>query len=377
VTTEQSVKKRLDDLLFYGIVVVLAYLVFLILQPFLMPLAWAVVAVVVSYGAYERLARNMGPRTAALVSTVGIAVILVAPAILLISGFVRQGVEAARAIQNGIAQGHFAWVNRLWDDIQQRLPEGGTTDLSTTVNHYAEVLATFVASRLGSILKNTAEFFFHLGVMLLAIFYLFLDGQKIVLRLEEVLPFEGAHRERMIGEARELIFASVTSSLVAAAAHGIFGGTAFALTGIKAPIFWGVMMAFFSFVPVVGSAMIWAPAAISLMVAGHLGRGIVLAVICGVIVGVVDNVVRPWLISGRAEMGGLVIFISVLGGIAVFGLLGIVLGPIIVAMAASLLDVYAPGAPPGAAASTSSASNSSPGNARAKAGGKKAASVLE
>jgi predicted PurR-regulated permease PerM len=375
VTTEQTVKKRLGDLLFYGIVIVLAFLVYLIFAPFLVPLAWAIVITVVSYPAYEQLARRWGPKTAALVSTVAITVILIAPTILVMAGFVRQGVEAVKAIQSWIAAGHFDWVNRVWDSFQQRFPEAGPADLSTTVNHYGEVVAGFVASRLGSILKNTAEFLFHLGVMLLAIFYLFIDGKAIVARLNEVLPFEGAHRERMIDEARELIFASVTSSLVAAAAHGILGGMAFAVTGIKAPIFWGVMMAFFSFVPVIGSAMIWAPAAVSLMVSGHLGRGIALLVICAVIVSAVDNVIRPWLISGRAEMGGLVIFISVLGGITAFGLLGIVLGPIIVATAASLLDVYAPSTPARATASSSSgaaiAADAGAGNVRGKAGGKK------
>lgn len=371
MTTEQTVKKRLGDLLFYGIVLVLAYLSFLILQPFLVPLAWAIVVVVVSYGAYEKLARKMGPKAAALATTVAIALILVAPTILLMTGFVRQGVEAVKAIQAGMAEGHFDWVNRVWTQIQSRIPGAAPEDLATTVNHYGEALAAFVAARLESILKNTAEFLFHLGVMLLATFYLFIDGRQIMERLEEVLPFDRAHRERMIGEARDLIFASVTSSLAAAAAHGILGGIAFASTGIKAPIFWGVMMAFFSFVPVVGSATIWGPAAASLMVSGHMGRGIALLVICAVIVGVVDNVIRPWLISGRAQMGGLVIFISVLGGITVFGLLGIVLGPIIVAMAASLLDVYAPGTPAGETASTSA------GNGPGKAGGKKASSVLE
>jgi len=375
VTTEQAAKKRLGDALFYGIVVVLAYLVYLIFAPFLVPLAWAIVVVVVAYPVYARLARKMGPKPAAAVATVAITVILVVPAILVMARFVRQGIEAVKEIQSGIAAGHFDWVNRVWESIERKFPEAAPTDLSTTVSHYGEKLATFVASRLGSILKNTAEFFFHLGVMLLAVFYLFIDGKQIVMRLEEVLPFEGTHRERMITEAQELILASVTSSLAVAAAQGILGGIAFAVTGIKAPVFWGVMLAFFSFVPVVGTAIIWVPAAVSLMVSGHLGRGILLAVICGVIVGLVDNIMRPWLISGRAEMGGLVIFISVLGGIAVFGLLGIVLGPIIVATAASLLDVYAPGSPPGDTAS--GPANADAGNARGKAGGKKTASVLE
>src|SRR6202040_1900452 len=117
----------------------------------------------------------------------------------------------------------------------------------------------------------------------LSMFYFFRDGDAIVARLRQVLPFDKAHRDRMIDDARELIFASVTSSLVAALAHGVLGGLAFGLTGIHAPIFWGVMMGFFSLVPVVGSALIWVPAAISLMLEGHVVRGIILALICGVI----------------------------------------------------------------------------------------------
>jgi predicted PurR-regulated permease PerM len=103
------------------------------------------------------------------------------------------------------------------------------------------------------------------------------------------------------------------------------------------------MMGFFSLVPVVGSSLIWVPAAISLFASGHIGRGILLLIICGLLVALVDNIVRPWLISGRSEMGGLVVFISVLGGISAFGLLGVVLGPIVVATAASMLDLYMPG----------------------------------
>ena len=107
-------------------------------------------------------------------------------------------------------------------------------------------------------------------------FYLYRDGAAMVERLRELLPFEAAHRNQMIGDARNLIFASVTSSLVAAAAHGLLGGVAFGLTGIKTPIFWGVMMGFFSFIPLVGSSLIWVPVSVSLMVGGHVTRGILL-----------------------------------------------------------------------------------------------------
>jgi predicted PurR-regulated permease PerM len=363
LTVELTTQKRLGSALFYGILVVLTYLVFLVFEPFLAPLAWAVVLVVVSYPVYARLARKWGPTLAATASTVGVVLILIVPALLVTGAFIHQGVEAVQEVQQQIQSGHFSWVNDLWLRVQARFPDANPGNLTTVIHRYADAGAAYLGSRLGAVLRNTAVFLFHLAVMILAMFYLFRDGDSIVARLREVLPFEKSHRDKMIDETRELIFASVTSSLVAAVAHGILGGLAFGLTGIRAPIFWGVMMGFFSLIPLVGSALIWVPAAISLMVDGHIGMGIALMIFCSVIVGLVDNIIRPWMISGRAEMGGLVVFISVLGGISVFGMLGVVLGPIVVAAGASMLDLYAPGA--------------SARNTKGKAGGHKLDGVLE
>jgi predicted PurR-regulated permease PerM len=363
LTVEQTTQNRLGTMLFYGIVVILAYFAFLVFQPFLPALAWAVVVVVVSYPGYQKLRAHFRPTTAALLFTMGVTVILIVPTLLVMAAFVRQGVQAVQDLQSQIQSGHFDWVNRLWLQLEARFADNNASSLSTIVGKYADQVAAFVATRVGTVLKNTTVFLFHLSVMILAMFYLYRDGESIVERVREILPFEAEHRERMMREAHDLIFASVVSSGVAAAAHGVLGGIAFGLTGIGAPVFWGVMMGFFSLVPVVGSALIWAPAAINLIVQGHIGAGILLAVFCSIIVGLVDNVVRPWVIGGRTEMGGLVVFISVLGGISVFGLLGVVVGPIVVATAASLLDLYAPSAPGG--------------NIRSQANGKKKEAVLE
>ncbi len=363
MSAETTLQKRVGGLLFYGLVILLAYFVYLIFAPFLVPLAWAAVLVVVSYPAYEWLKRRMHPTTAALVSTLGVTLILIVPSVLVMIAFVRQGVEAVQSIQFSIAAGHFTWLANAWAHLHNRFPSIGSDDVTTALHRYTEQAAEFVAARLGTILRNTAVFFFHLFVTVLVMFYLYRDGDAMIERLRQILPFDSGPGDRMLGDARELIFASVTSSLASAVVHALLGGFAFAVTGIKAPLFWGVMMGFCSFIPVVGSAIVWVPAAVSLMVGGHLGRGIFLAIFCILIVGLVDNVMRPWLISGRAQLGGLLVFISVLGGISVFGLLGVVLGPIIVATTASLLDLYAPPGPDG--------------NNLAKPGGKRRKAVLE
>lgn len=336
---EMTAGERLASVLFYGVVLLLAYLVFRIFEPFLVPLGWACVFVVVFYPLHARLEKHLGRTSAAAVSTLGVTLILIVPALLLMTVFVRDAIVAAPGIQHTVASGQYPWINRAWEWVGRRAP--GSVDLSTLVRQSVERMAQFLAEQLGTAVRNAAVFLFELFVTLFALFYFFRDAGSILGGIRRVLPFDEPHREKMIAEARDLIFASVTTSLVIASVQGLLGGTAFAVAGLSAPVFWGVLMAFFSLLPVVGSWPIWLPAAIWLFATGRLGRGLVVVAICAGVGTTVDNVLRPLLIGGRARLSGLLVFISVLGGISVFGMLGVVLGPIVVATVAGILDVYA------------------------------------
>jgi predicted PurR-regulated permease PerM len=339
---DAKAQERLGAMLFYSIVIVLGYFAFRILEPFLVPLAWAAVLVVIAHPFFDRLAKHWGRPGAAIASTLAVTLILIVPTLAALHAFAQEGIGAVHAVQAGIASGKFAWANRAWDEVQTRLPNIGSGDLADSLRDWAEAGASFMAAKLGTILAHAALFFFDLFVTILVTFYLFRDSESIVARLRELLPFAPEQRNLMLKETEDLIFASVISTVVAALVQGAMGSIAFAVAGIGAAIFWGVMIAFFSLVPVFGSALIWMPAAVALMASGHVTRGIVLIAFYGLVISLVDYVLRPWLISGRSQMGGLVIFISVLGGVKLFGLLGIVLGPIIVALMASMLDLYAP-----------------------------------
>jgi predicted PurR-regulated permease PerM len=258
----------------------------------------------------------------------------------LLTAFVGEAVGAVRGLERLLGAGQLPWLQRAWEWLQLHAPGQQRSDLSTLARDAAERVAAYLASRAGAVLRNIAVFLFDLVVTLFAMFYLFRDAGSLLSGLRRILPFEPAHREQMIREARELIFASVTSSLIVSGVHGLLGGVAFAVLHVSAAVFWGVMMAFFALLPVVGAWMIWLPAAIWLMVNGAVARGIVLLALAGGVAGVVDHFLRPMLISGKTRLSGLLVFVSVLGGIAVFGMLGVVLGPIVVAAAASVLEVY-------------------------------------
>jgi len=325
--------------LFYGALFVLGWLVFLVFRPFLVPLGWAGVLAVLFYGHYQRLARRSSRTRAAAAGTAGVTLILIVPALFLMFLFVREATQAIQALRDGATAGQFEWVNRTWNRLALRL--GDTeTNLPAILQQGAEGAASFLAARLGTVVRNIAVFLFELFVTLFALFFFFRDGEAILAFLRRIQPFEEKIWERILTQTHDLIQSSVAVSVLIAAVQGCLGGIAFAVVGIGSAVFWGVVMAFLSLLPVVGSWPVWVPAVVWLFATGHVARGAVLVAICLGLVGTIDNFMRPYLMSGHARLNALLIFISVLGGIAAFGLLGVVLGPIVIAAAMSLFDVY-------------------------------------
>ncbi len=337
----QTADNRFSNVLFYGIVLSLGYLMFRIFQPFLEPLAWAAVFGVIFYALHKRFERKWGNTQSAAAITLGVTLILIVPVLLLTALFVREGIAAAQNIQTAMAGGGYTWLARDWARLSSHIAAGGITiDLPGLVRQGASRAGEYMATELGAVIRNIVVFLFELFVMLFALFYVLRDGDSMLTRLRHFLPFEENMTERMLAEARDLIFASVTTSLVIAAVQGILCGGAFAIVGLGSAVFWGVVMGFLSLLPVVGAWPVWIPGAIYLFSTGHWARAIFLIAICGALGGSIDNILRPVLLGGRASLNGLLVFISVLGGIAVFGVLGVVLGPIVVATAVGILDVY-------------------------------------
>jgi predicted PurR-regulated permease PerM len=333
--------ERFGDVLFYGLALILVYLVYRVFEPFLVPLGWAGVLAVVFHSWNTKLEARWGRNLAALLSTSGVTLILVVPVLLLMMLFVREGVDATRGVQASVAAGEFGWFSHAWEWIAAHVPAWSGLDLSDLIRQGASRVGEYLATELGAILRNALVVVFELFVTLFALFYFLRDGEAALDFLRRLLPFEESVRDRMLGEARELIFASVITSLVIAAVQGLICGGAFLIVGLGSAVFWGVVMGFLSLLPVVGAWPIWVPAAIWLFSTGHWVRALILVGICAGLGSTVDNILRPVLLGGRASLNGLLVLISVLGGIAVFGVLGVVLGPIVVATAVGVLDVYA------------------------------------
>jgi predicted PurR-regulated permease PerM len=186
-----------------------------------------------------------------------------------------------------------------------------------------------------------ATMLIDLFVIFLGTFYLFRDGPEALDLLRRVLPLDGSQQDRFFDLVANTVHASLFSSLVIAAVQGALGGILFALLGIPHPILWGVIMAFLSLVPLLGSGLVWVPAAIYLAVGGMWVKAGIMVAAGVLVIGTADNVLRPILMKGRAEMSELLVLVSVIGGLAVFGMVGIVVGPLVIAVALASLQMYA------------------------------------
>jgi predicted PurR-regulated permease PerM len=332
----------LTTVLSYGALLLLIYLVFRIVEPFVQPLVWSGVLAIFFYPVHERIMRRVRPNRAALVSTLGVTLLLIAPALVVLFYTGRQAIDAMAQLQTALTDPDRALQSHVVEWIHRHLPHAWqTADFSQPLRQGAERIATFLAARLGGLVKNLFNFFVDLFIVIFALFFMFRDGDEIVRGASHLVPFDEDIQEEMLRESRDLIFASVAVALVIAVLQGILGGLAFTVGGISSPLFWAVLIAFFSLVPVVGSALIWAPAALFLAFTGHWGRAIAVVVICGGVAGVADNIVRPLLLRNRTHLNELLLFLGVLGGLQTFGLLGLVIGPTIVAAAMGVFRVYA------------------------------------
>jgi predicted PurR-regulated permease PerM len=336
-----STSDQVTTVLSYGALLLLGYLVFEITSPFLVPLAWSAVLAIFFYPLYEKLLKKFRPTPAAAVSAVAVTLLLIVPAIVVLFLATKEAIDAGAKAQVVLQAPDKALPTQVLDWLKDQLPESmQDADLSDPVKRGAERLAGYLAAKLGGLLRNLFAFFLDLFVLVFALFFMFRDGEEVVRGVRHLMPFDASIQEDMMRESRDLIFASVAVGLLIAAVQGALGGLAFSLAGVGTALFWAVLIAFFSLVPVVGSALIWVPTALWLAFTGHIGKGLIVAVICGGVAGVADNIIRPLLLRNRTHLNELLLFISVLGGIEVFGLLGLVAGPTIVAAAMGVFRVY-------------------------------------
>lgn len=332
----------------FALLLGLGYLLFATFQPFFSALLWSAALSYGLYPLYNRLAAATGNRRtlSAAIMSVGVTVGLILP-IAYISFLIGKEVAATYLtlvfkLQEGpglLSQWRgLPWVSVLIDQIQEFQRMTGT-DLRTVIVDNLADLGSAVVEQLTHVAGNILSALFELGIILLSIFYLFRDGEIVAAWIKAFLPLTEVRQRLVIRRFDEVVKGAVLGNTVVAALEGAVGGLAFAIIDLPAALLWGTVMAIFAYLPLVGAAIVWLPVAVYLLIQGSYGQAMILCV-SGVIIAVLDYVVRTIVVGETSKLHTLLTFFAVLGGIQFFGIVGIIAGPLVVAISIALLESY-------------------------------------
>ncbi|HEX5412275.1 MAG TPA: AI-2E family transporter [Terriglobia bacterium] len=330
------------------VLAIVLYFVGRILKPFFPALAWAAILATVFYPIYQWAERRLPRRElASVLCCVLLTVAIILPVVWLFFLMAGESVKAYKSLEGVISSGVPAKIAAIhnssaYQKVEDYLHGMGLPepDIGATAMRAVQAASRFLVQHSASVLSRFMNFIVQLFVMLFALYYLFLHGPLILRELRSLVPFRPEYEERIIQRFTGVVHATFTGSLAVALVQGALGGLAFLVFGISSPLLWGATMALMSLVPVLGTALIWGPVVIFYLVTGSALKGLLMLVVFGVVVGSVDNILKPILIQRGMEIHTLWVFISIIGGLSVFGFLGLVLGPFLFTVLVTLLEIY-------------------------------------
>jgi len=312
---------------------------FWILAPFRSAIVWAIAATILFSPLFRWLERRLQGRRnlAAMLSVLAMIVALVGPAVAAGAAFVRQ----AALLMTG--KGGAVHLPASFDQLHARLPQwlhqalrlSGSDDVASVQRYVTRLLEGGLTSLLGGAIgigQSAFAFAVTLGVMIYVSFFFIRDGRTIIAQIIEYLPLPEAIKLRFAAELGEVLRATLRGTLIVALVQGSVGGFIFWLLGIEAPAVWAFAMGFMALLPPFGAGAVWLPVAIFLLLTGSVWQGVTL-ILCGLlIIGLVDNLLRPFLVGRAARLPEYLVLLSTLGGLALLGFDGIVIGPVLVGM---------------------------------------------
>ncbi len=344
--------RNLESRVFLSLVLVTTALFLWMVRGFLLPVFWAAVFAMLFQPLFLRLLVLLRGRRglAALLSTLTVVAVVLVPAGLLAAAVAQQALSLYERIASGEINGDalVQFAERSLPVVTRFLARYGieVERVRASVEGAAGAATQYVAGQALALGQNALVLAVLFGLMLYLLFFFFRDGERIIEGLVRAIPMGDERERRLFRKIAEVSRATVKGTIVVAAVQGAIGGMLFALVGIQAAGFWGVVMGVLSLLPAVGSALVWVPAAIVLLSTGAVGRALVLIAGGTLVIGLVDNLLRPVLVGRETKMPDYLILLATLGGLAVFGLAGFVAGPIIaglfLVMWQMFADEYAP-----------------------------------
>jgi predicted PurR-regulated permease PerM len=337
-------------LIAYTFALLFLYLLFLILAPFGISLVWATVIGVATFPLYERLrARFRGwDGAASAAMTLLVFLVFILPAVGLVILLAGEAADAYRVLEAATAGGKVPaqeairshpftgpWFARL-ESLLGTFNVDARADLLPAVKKAVSSLLGYASGAL----KDLFVTLFHILLMLVLLFFIYRDGARFQREFWSVIPLPGDDKKALKEILSRVLTAGVFGILGTCIAQGILGGIGFWIGGLPSPVLFGSLMAIAALVPFVGTALFWVPGAIYLLLAGKTVKGIFLLVWGMLVVGSADNVIRPLLIGGKADLPFSLMALGVIGGFAAFGLVGVVIGPVLLSLFLVFFEMY-------------------------------------
>ena len=325
----------------------LASALFLILRPFLVPILWSMLLAFLLFPAQRALGHRLGDRYAltAILLTLLTTVVLIAPLPLLGLAFASQAKDLFGRVQKLVADSGISgagdvmdipivsrairWASSIAPVDAEQIHGWLVSGLQALLQGLVAVSGAFVVGALGALVG--------LGIMLFLLFFFLRDGDRILASAVRLIPMTPARREQLVDHVAAVTRAVVFGSLLTALVQGVLVAIGFALVGLPSPVVFGAVAAVASLIPLIGTALVWVPAVGVLFLQGRWVAALLLAAWSVAVVSSADNVVRPLFISGRAQISTLPVFLGLMGGLSAFGPIGLVVGPVVVALTLALL----------------------------------------
>lgn len=320
-----------------------------ILLPFYGAVFWAIVLALLFTPLQRRLLQAMPNRSnlAALCTLSFILFLVILPVTLISASLVREATSVYGRIRSReIDFGHYLeqMIGLLPGWLRDQLQQAGLLDLGGLQDRLGESaaqLGQYIAPQAINIGQNTLSFLVSFGIMLYLLFFLLRDGRLLAVQISHAIPLAEDQKHHLLKKFATVIRATVKGNIAVAATQGALGGVILWILGIQGVLFWSVVMAFLSLLPAVGAGLIWGPIALYFLATGAVWQGVVLIAWGILVIGLVDNVLRPILVGKDTKMPDYVVLITTLGGLSVFGINGFVIGPLVAALFIAAWDLFA------------------------------------
>lgn len=338
--------RSMEHIFFFGLLVVATLAFFGVINAFIVPLFWAIALAILFEPLNDRTADALGGRggLATLATILLILLSLVLPVMLLGLVVTDEVVRLIEAIESGAVDIGAAvrWAQDLAPLAFEYAARAGITEDGLQEKFSAAALNSgqWIASHALQVGQNALRFFVMLLLALYLLFFFLRDGHSIVDRMIQILPLGDARERQLFERFASVVRATIKGTFVIAAIQGLIGGITFALLDIRAAALWGVVMAILSLLPAVGAALVWVPAAAILFVGGDIVGAVILIGVGVFVIGLADNLLRPILVGRDTKMPDYLILLATLGGLAMFGISGMVIGPLIAALFITLWEMF-------------------------------------